>query len=162
MPGTIRFQCNRCSFQKQGIESGVAVILANGEQRHCPHPGDRFCATEATGETWENLVAQDRIRVMCGLLCLHCGHLDYYAALRVPSDSLRYVSDIYHRPSLEEARTHHCASCGSDELYPLCGPQSGCLQLILSALRLVTLREPRLSCPICKTGTLVSVLTEIA
>lgn len=157
MPAIVRYKCDRCSFEQKGVESFVAVMTVDGEEKPCPHPCEKMIATRITGKSWQHLVRQNRIRVKCALLCLSCGHLDYYAMTRRSAAGGGFAHSIYYRPSLEEAASYACSSCKQQNLYPLCGPQEGCLQLILRAFRLVTPPPVQcLACPQCKVGRIAA------
>lgn len=161
MSAIIRYSCNQCPYSQEGIESYLTVIMANGIEEICPHPGEKRGALARTHRSWWQLVSENRLRIKCALLCLSCGHLDYYPMIR-SSTPLVYRTNIYYRPSVEEALSYPCTACQSHNLYPLCGPQIGCLSLLLRAFRLKSPEPDKpLQCPKCEKGSISGEMVAI-
>lgn len=152
MPGVFRVTCSSCDFVVESIASSTYVALADGREVVCPHPLERRYAEDATGLPWPALVRDGRLKYRYAFVCLACGELVYRGPTDLP-ESTRAPGHLYaitHQPSLREASSYSCSSCGLARLFPVSG-NSGCLA---SLTRLLLRRDHKPRCPRCSTGVL--------
>jgi hypothetical protein len=154
MPGAFRVTCTACDFVVESIASSTYVTLADGQEVVCPHPLERRYAEDATGLEWGALVRDGRLTYRYAFLCLGCGELVHRGPrdLRDGARPPGHLLAITHQPSLREASSYTCSSCGMARLFPVSG-NSGCLA---SLVQLLFRRDLRPRCPRCSAGVLSS------
>lgn len=157
MPGIYQIACNRCDYSVRSSESLTYVVLEDGSEEICHHPGERPTAERITGKSWQELRESNRLIYRYALICLGCGEFNYYGP-RDLSPDVRvggHITSITHRPPASEAVQYACAACGSHSLCSLGGEPKGCLVFLGEQLGLVRKREKaKVPCPKCKQGAL--------
>jgi hypothetical protein len=162
MPTIEKVSCNQCDFTTGDfVESIVLVVLDDGSELNCPHPLEVSTAEEATGKTWSELRRAGRMICRDPLLCLACGHLDYYC----DRDLTKLSSSPEPGPppsgssiSRTTAALHPCKACGKHRLLDP-NDRDGCLLALLIVLGLRRSKRPKTPCPKCTNGTLRIELT---
>ena len=160
VPGIYQLACVSCDYSVRGVMSITQVLMDDGSEEICPHPGEWWTAEEATGKSWSELVQADRLIYRYALVCLACGKLDYYGGRdrSVDDQAGGHNWEITHHPSRSEAAAHSCKTCGARQCYPLCG-QTGCL---LGLLQLFGLLREKVVCQKCRKGLLRSKMVAIS
>ena len=151
MPGVYRLACGGCDYRVEG-GSLTYVVLDDGSEAPCPHPGESRTAERLTGQSWKELADAGRIVYRYALACLECGEMDYYGPADLSQASRResHLWSIVRQPTLEEARRHECRACGRSAMYPLCGDTG----LLRAVARLIRRTKESVPCPRCSEGTL--------
>ncbi len=118
-----RLRCSNCSFEVTRPKLQVVVINSNGEAVVCPHPDEMATATEATGMSWEALVAAKRVYYRYSCVCLACENADFYGPDMLPGRKPPKVTQasMFQSMTKKETLAHFCTSCGKNEIYPLGG-----------------------------------------
>jgi predicted nucleic-acid-binding Zn-ribbon protein len=155
MPGIFQLTCEACDYSVLGGEACMSVVMDDGSETICSHPGERRCAERVTGKSWRQLARANRLIYRYALVCLSCGKMDYYGPHDISQTQTGgHYSRYLHQPSLREAVAYSCKTCGVKQLYPLCGDmEKGCFYLLLGFFH----REPqkKVNCPKCRNGTLM-------
>lgn len=152
MPSIYRWACGSCDYSVQGILSHTYVVMDDGSELTCPHPTEVGTAEAATGKHWQELATANRLIYRYALVCLACGHMDYYGPRDLSGQATYggHIASIVHNPTPGQAAHYTCKTCGVRRLYPLCG-STGCL---VGLLKLVGLFRKRLTCPRCHQGVI--------
>jgi hypothetical protein len=150
MPLIYHFKCDNCGHEHFASESGTYVILEDGSEKICPHPGEFRTAEKATGKTWSELVKGGRIIYRYPLICHTCGDLDYYGPhdLNIVMPPQSHLGSIVHRPTGSVAKLYECRSCTQRTLVSLA--RFG--QLPGTSMSMVGGRKHILNCRQCEEG----------
>lgn len=156
MPGIYEVRCDTCDYRIEGT-SYMAVVMPDGTEEICPHPGELEHAESVTGTKPSILGRQGRIRYKYAMFCRACGAVAYYGPDQ--PERIFHLSNLVHTPSSGEAHRFHCLSCGKEELSSLSWGR-GCLLSAIENMGL--LRKTVITCPKCKEGKLTSRMSAIS
>jgi hypothetical protein len=155
MPGIFEIKCDHYDYQAVGT-SYLAVLMPEGSEEICPHPGEIEHAERVTRERWATLIREKRIRYRYSLFCRECGAVDYYGP-DFPRNST-HLENLVRTLTPEEAKMFRCRSCGKEGLFPFVWGDLWVGILEKTGL----LQEIEVICPKCKTGKLTSTMTGIS
>jgi hypothetical protein len=118
MPLVYRTQCDSCDYSKIFSASVTYVLMDDGSEEVCPHPGEAERAERITGRSWSELRKANRIFYRNLLVCLSCGAIDYYGPrdLNVDMPPRGHIRSIVDNPSRGAAKLYTCRSCAKMEL----------------------------------------------
>jgi ribosomal protein L37AE/L43A len=160
MPGIFEVRCDTCDYRVGG-SSYMVVVMPDGSEEICPHPGEIEHAEFVTREKWSSLVRQSRIRYRHAMFCKECGAIDYYGPdySEKPQSLREHIRNLVLAPSSDKIQQFQCKSCGEKELSPLVWKED---ISISQAEGEVILKQIVIRCPKCKMGTLTSGMVAIS
>lgn len=85
MPGAYQAKCDRCGFCIGPEVSVITILLQeNGSEVICRSPGEQSFAEQEAGRPWAELLNEGKVEFRYALICLTCGHFDYYSSASEP------------------------------------------------------------------------------
>lgn len=150
MPAVYSTQCDSCDHSELFSGSITYVLLDDGSEKICGHPGEALIAESVTDKSWSELRRTNRIFYRYPLVCLFCGTVDDYGPrdLKVDMPTRGHIRSIVDNPSRGAAKLYTCRSCGKMELRPA----SDYAGIINSILNYFGSKRMDLPCPGCRTG----------